>query len=210
LISGTGYFTDSEFIKYALKGVSFFLASWCFLTFLEPKFDWLSKLKSSKFIIGSITSLLLIYVSSNSTAAINNVFGVDSGVFPYTHAIGIVFEFILLLSWFGFILMLYSQLIFIKELRSPLKVGSDSYYRMAILVLSGFTIGQFSISNMNLSHESKQNIYRQLAYKLDFGKHLCVNVPTDIKVIYLGATHTRVLVAMDNNEYEILHCKINS
>ena len=115
--------------------------------------------------------------------------------------------------WFsgiGLVLMLYSQLLFIKELYKPLKVGTDKYHRMAILVLSGVVIGQFSTYNLNLSYKNKQDIYQQLALKLDFGKHLCVNLSSDKKVVYLGPSHTRVLVAMPNNEYVISHCNINS
>jgi len=76
--------------------------------------------------------VILLYLSVDSASQINNIFGVDSGVFIYTQSFVVVMSFLLYISGTILVVGLFSQLLFFYELFLPSEKSSIEFKKRGI------------------------------------------------------------------------------
>lgn len=169
-------------------------------------------------IVASISvSALVIFSTGKASSLINNIFGVDASVFPYTRAYiaGILaFRYssplLIVVGFFAvfhaFDLLGYFKAKSFSDYISDLPGKSIAFLILAIVVL--FFSWQWI--NRDFSESAlPAKIYR-LAHALDFNsRHSCINVKENLSVVFVGADHSKVLVDMSGVQTEDIESFVN-
>lgn len=190
--------------------LSFILSSWLLLIYFENRFFniWFVKYKSSKLFFSLISFVILLYLSVDSASQINNIFGVDSGVFIYTQSFVIVMSFLLYISGTILVVGLFSQLLFLYELFLPSEKSPIEFKKRGIYVINGVIIlfSFFSFAYPYLEQKERNKLIVKISEKVDFGKHLCSNIDSDKRIVYLNPSHTKILLKTELDNYIISNC----
>ena len=171
-----------------------------FVLLLEMAFEEHIKYTSVRIFGTLLFSSLLFYASILSTQNINNIFSVDSSVFPYTHIIFTVTEFLVLLTPFFVVLFLLSFLL-LFSLGASFRITKNQNKVLVIMVsIIGFIISivYIGISLIFMDEKNKTSIIYSIAHVVDFKKkNICTNIDEEkYSIVYLGTNHKNVL--MDN------------
>lgn len=168
-----------------------------FILLLEMAFKEYIKYVSVKIFGTLLFSLLLFYASILSTQNINNIFGVDSSVFPYTHVIFTVIEFLLLLTPLFVILLILSFLLLSIGYKCRITKNKNTVLVFMISVI-GFTISiiYIGISIVFIDEKNKSSIIYSTAHLVDFkNNNICTNIDEQkYSIVYLGINHKKVLI----------------
>ncbi len=198
------------YINNILYIISFILSSWLLFMYYENRFFnlWYYKYKSTKLLFSFFSLSLILYLSVNADSQLNDIFGVNSNVFTYTQPIVTGIYFLSIISGSILIIGVFSLFIFIYELFFPSSNTSLEFKQRGILVINGiillFSFMGFAYPYMEEGKKSK--LIESIALKVDFGNHLCSNIETERKVIYLNPSHSKVLIKIKSNSYEIFNC----
>jgi len=194
------------------------LTLWLILL-LEIAFQEYITYKSIKIFGTLVFSLLVLYASSLSAHNINNIFGVDSSIFPYTHIILTAIEFFMLLTPLFIVLLVVSFMLFSS-------IGfhcviTENLNRILVYMVSiiGFIVGlvYLFIYAIFFNEINKKNIIYNIAHIMDFKKKsICKNIDKKYSIVYLGINHKKVLIDDRDNEniiptnFKVVNCNIKS
>jgi len=195
-----------------------------FVLLLEMAFEEYIKYTSVRIFGTLLFSLLLFYASMLSTQNINNIFGVDSSVFPYTHIIFTVIEFLVLLIPLFVVLLVLSFLLFLSIGYKCRITKNQNKVLVFMVSLIGFIVSivYIGIGLIFIESKNKTSILYTIAHVVDFKKkNICKNIDEQkYSIVYLGVNHKKVLIdniyIKDKNtskapiptKFKILNCDI--
>lgn len=155
-----------------------------------------------KFVASIVFSTIVVISTAKASIAINGVFGIDAGAFPFTRTIvaGIMFFNYIspMMLWLVGLFVLGHALIAYGWFKSKL---SDDDYSLApvpsffflLLALIFLGVAHFWLHRDFDSKNLPEKIYR-LAHELDFSpKHQCAGLPQGIAVVFIGTNQSKVL-----------------
>ena len=197
-LSGLGL--SAVFVGISIERSSFFRHLWSF---------WFTKIVASLGVSG-----LVIFSTGKAASLINGIFPVDAAALPLTRAI--VASFITF--QYAYPLLIALTIIFTilhgidaagwikQKLTNAHAYSLPPLLSIAFLVISLILLLSFTrLTNYDFSEGSWPTKVYRLAHALDFNaKYSCNNLKKDLRVVFLGPDHSRVLVDLNSIQTDTL------